>query len=500
MGLKSFIQGTIVQTAALSRLSTNLDMSALSLSQWQHAAVMAGGTAEDMTATLQKAQGMQAELSISGKVSEELLATQKYGAKYGFNINPNTSGEGLLKSQADIVKNLIRDTGMNNAHTIATKEMGMSEGIFNLLKDGSVALQKNLDAQKEVAEAEAKLAKSAEELRKETVALTNQFKALGISLMTDILPYLKDFGGYLKSEDFKASIKFFGDEVRWAGKIIAWVAQNIIKMIPGGEAALYAWKLLNPEYQNPNAAKLTPGAAARVGHEGKITPKGYVPVGGSYDSNSPVNVSKNSSIVGKLVAMGGWTPAQAAGIAGNLQHESGGFNPQASGDGGKAYGLAQWHPDRQAEFKNKYGKDIRGSSIDEQLAFVNYELTQGLEKPAGDKIRAAKTAEQAALATRQFYERANPAFAHDDTRIKNAQNLLSGYQSSNASSNSSLPMAFRPQPSSTSTNSNSSSSVNINNMNINTQATDAPGIAGSIGQSLNNTFQFGAPNANQGIS
>ena len=46
----------------------------------------------------------------------------------------------------------------------------------------------------------------------------------------------------------------------------------------------------------------------------------------------------------------GWNQAQATGIAANIQAESN-FKPDASGDGGKAYGIAQWHPDRQQEFQ-----------------------------------------------------------------------------------------------------------------------------------------------------
>src|SRR5688572_30756849 len=41
----------------------------------------------------------------------------------------------------------------------------------------------------------------------------------------------------------------------------------------------------------------------------------------------------------------GLTRAQAAGIAGNLLHESG-FRPDAVGDGGTSFGIAQWHNGR----------------------------------------------------------------------------------------------------------------------------------------------------------
>ena len=55
----------------------------------------------------------------------------------------------------------------------------------------------------------------------------------------------------------------------------------------------------------------------------------------------------------------GWTAPQAAGIIGNAYGESG-LNPAAIGDNGSAYGLFQYHADRQARFKQAMGFDIHG--------------------------------------------------------------------------------------------------------------------------------------------
>lgn len=100
----------------------------------------------------------------------------------------------------------------------------------------------------------------------------------------------------------------------------------------------------------------------------------------------------------------GWSKEQAAGIVANLQHESG-MKANAVGDGGKAYGIAQWHPDRQANFAKWAGKDIRDSTAQEQMAFVNYELTQGAERKAGSLLRASTNARQAGEIVSKHYER-----------------------------------------------------------------------------------------------
>ncbi|MDT6962907.1 phage tail tip lysozyme [Cupriavidus sp. SZY C1] len=102
----------------------------------------------------------------------------------------------------------------------------------------------------------------------------------------------------------------------------------------------------------------------------------------------------------------GWSHDQAAGIVANLQREStAGLNHRAVGDNGQAYGVAQWHPDRQANFKAWSGKDIRDSSLMEQLQFVNYELTRGAEQRAGQLLRAAQNAQQAGEIVSRYYER-----------------------------------------------------------------------------------------------
>lgn len=99
----------------------------------------------------------------------------------------------------------------------------------------------------------------------------------------------------------------------------------------------------------------------------------------------------------------GWTKEQAAGIAANLQAESG-FKTNAVGDSGKAMGIAQWHPDRQRKFKEVFGKDLSSASFEEQMNFVDWEL-RNTEKAAGEKIMAANSSGQAAAATERYYER-----------------------------------------------------------------------------------------------
>lgn len=108
----------------------------------------------------------------------------------------------------------------------------------------------------------------------------------------------------------------------------------------------------------------------------------------------------------------GWTPEQSIGIIGNIKRESG-FNPNAIGDAGKAFGLAQWHPDRQAKAKSLYGNNWK--SFENQLKFIDWEL-KNTEKVAGDKLKKTKGVWQAGQVVSDFYERPKVKFSGDETR------------------------------------------------------------------------------------
>ncbi len=108
-------------------------------------------------------------------------------------------------------------------------------------------------------------------------------------------------------------------------------------------------------------------------------------------------------------AGGGWTKAQAAGLASNIQTESG-FNPFAKGDSGHAFGLGQWHEDRQAEYAKLFGHTMQSvkskdDALKEQLSFYNYELTKGNEQGAGKKLRGASSAYEAGAIVSKYDER-----------------------------------------------------------------------------------------------
>lgn len=100
----------------------------------------------------------------------------------------------------------------------------------------------------------------------------------------------------------------------------------------------------------------------------------------------------------------GWTRAQAAGIVANLDAESRMEADIRQIGGGPGYGLAQWEGPRQADFAAWAGHDIRNSTFEEQLAFVQHELT-GTESAAGRRLQQATSAGDAAAIVCRYYER-----------------------------------------------------------------------------------------------
>lgn len=100
----------------------------------------------------------------------------------------------------------------------------------------------------------------------------------------------------------------------------------------------------------------------------------------------------------------GWSKEQAAGLVSSLWVESN-LRPNIEGDNGHAYGVGQWHEDRQKDFKDWSGHDIRGSTLDEQIRFMNYDLRQGKNWSAGQRLHRASTPEEAGRIVSKYYER-----------------------------------------------------------------------------------------------
>lgn len=122
----------------------------------------------------------------------------------------------------------------------------------------------------------------------------------------------------------------------------------------------------------------------------------------------------------------GLTPAQAAGVVGNLMQESGSpINPRARQSGGSGRGIAQWSVggrwDRTAHMNVAwYAKATHRSpwALNTQLDFIWYELTH-VKSNGLAQLRTAKTVSSASLIFAQKYERCGICANTQRTRYAN---------------------------------------------------------------------------------
>lgn len=139
----------------------------------------------------------------------------------------------------------------------------------------------------------------------------------------------------------------------------------------------------------------------------------YLGLGRSYDQQKQAQDAIDKSSADRMASArdvqqffmrDGYTGKQAAGFVANLAREDDDFDPAKEGDNGTAYGIGQWHKDRQEDFRRVMGRDIRGSSRDDQLRFMKWEL-DNRSYLGGNEIRHAQSPSQAAALASSYYFR-----------------------------------------------------------------------------------------------
>ncbi|AOK33968.1 phage tail protein [Burkholderia cenocepacia] len=99
----------------------------------------------------------------------------------------------------------------------------------------------------------------------------------------------------------------------------------------------------------------------------------------------------------------GLSREQAIGMVANASRESR-LDERAIGDNGKAVGLFQWHPDRQALYEKTFGRPLALASREEQMGFSLWEL-QNNEKAAGRALLQSNTSSESGAVVSSLYER-----------------------------------------------------------------------------------------------
>lgn len=533
VGIKNFVENTIVGAASLGRLSQNLGVSTERLSAWQRVAEDAGGTAAGMTAQLQESQKTIAQYRM-GQSSESL----QWFFRLGGTVNDLKDGNSYLLARSRIIAGIFK-TDPGRAQFIA-QQLGISQEQFNLLKQGPAAVQGQVDAMEKLSAISAEDARQADELRKKWLGVERTFTLVGIKVVEALMPAFDTLIGYIKQlGDWVVSHK--DDITNWvdgavdAIKHFAKIADDAAQAVGGwknvliGLAAIKVLGMVSPLFQLASALSSVGSALGIVG--GGVGATALAVLGGigamvyskglntgeadylkahqgSTWDGDPVGKARQGANSGSLsdrqkylagrLRGAGYSDAQVSGIIGSLMQESG-LDPSAVNKTSGATGIAQWLGPRAKAFQKQFGHSLKESTFGEQTDFMLQEL-QTTEKEADRRIRLAKTAAQAAEIHAREFERPGAAEANIARRQGFANSVYASLGQANAAAIASLPVgASVAAPPIASTSNNSSSEVNINGpINIHTQATDAQGIAREFGHAVKQ-FNF-VQQANTGLT
>jgi len=513
MGLKNFTANTIKSAGSIGLMASNLDMSTERLQAWQRAAERAGGSAQGITTQLRQSAQEVAKFR-RGMSTETLGAFFQFGGK----VEDLKNGNSYLLARSRIVADLYKTDRARAA--LAAQLMGISEDQFDFIKTGPASISKAIAAQQKRSSVTKEESLALRGLNSRYMDLRDTFTAVGTKVVVSLIPTFerliniaqkwadkllenRDAIGYW-IENLLDKFSEFAKEVDsavqslggWKNVLIGLAALKILSMIT-------SLKSLASAIASVTSALIKTGGRAAAAGVGTLTRlagglgmllysenlnKGEDEWLASRDAMSehdPMSQTNPREFARKYFTERGFSRAQTSGIIANLIAESN-LNPNAVGDGGKAYGIAQWHPDRQAKFKDVMRKDMQDSSLSDQLTFVVWEL-RNTEKSALKALEAAQTPEDAARAMVR-YERPKDREGESRKRAAIARSLYANATESNFSASNAAQVARNASPmeskfgESNSKNLNTthdhSAQININGpVTVTTQATDADGVA-----------------------
>jgi hypothetical protein len=545
IALKEFVSDSIQANYALQRMSTNLNVSVSSLSAWGNAAKLFGGGAEDVAGTFQMMRGAEYQLF---RGSGAMPQVGRYYTQIGMGMGEfrKTPEEQLM----DVQRHSLKTFGRDGKYTGDQREMAFQAGnaagiapslMTMMLTTTSAQLKENLATLKKLAPNEEQT-KEQTELLKTMVLLGAEFRKLGWDILGLFSPFVSLLSGWVQKLTKMDPGK--RDAVLTAAGIsgLGFMAGSVVLM---KKARNWFVRSMGAQFAKGVAGNAAAGVAEGAGASaGAVAGEGAVIAGEAEASAVAAPGTLGTSLLVGLVAIvctavvywmathwdtvkqlagkakdaaievghkvsgyasrawdsvsssrvmrffegKGWTSAQAAGLTARVNRESKGRADQQEIGGGKGYGLLQWGPARQAEFKKWSGHDIHGSTEAEQLEFMQYELTKGKEKRAGDRLRGAKTAAEAGEIASLSYARPRDRAGEASRTAREAQLLMGIAGASNMPMIASHASTLRG---------GSTSTMSVGEVHVHTQATDAPGIAKDIKNALN--YEFTA-NANGAVS
>lgn len=370
-----------------------------------------GGNAQDAFSMIKNIQNLMAS-PLTGN-------TGWMGEAARFGLDPRTITE--ASSTKDAILN-VADAfeKMNQVQQVqAGKALGWDDAQIRLAQSGRDKIEELYKASDNFNKITEKQAKDAQRLSGTMIVLNESFSSAGNRIASHLVPAISDMvEGITDLYQINKGIIDIGID-----KVFGGIADNIglvttALIFLGGSSALKGISALRSLFGLGGGAAAISGASAAViagGSLGAIFYSGGLGEGEDklvrerklkeqQERESSGGADPLAELAIQHFIKSGWTREQASGIVANLDRESA-LDPYSIGDNGRAVGIAQWHPSRQNDFRQWSGKSLQESSLEEQLNFVNYELSQGKERAAGDKLRSSSSAADAASIVSRFYER-----------------------------------------------------------------------------------------------
>jgi hypothetical protein len=507
-GLKitDFALATGKMAADLKNLSYGLGMSAKDLAVWQGAVThIANGSAAGVTSSIQSMTTQMQKLKMTGQ--SELTPLFRF-----LGMSP-TGEDGKEKSVTQMLTemgNKLQGRDPKQA-TYLMQQAGLDPGMINFLLKPNATREAELAHQREQTAMTQANVDAFDKLNTAAIGLTQHFTALSEAMFVKFVPRLLESINRL--DDFISVIQ---------GKM-TW-RQFQEKHDPVA-ATLQNTQWAGHHFNMSPSERTSAGINERTGMRSEAAAANVRTGGVDFSSDSiraPASGSASASVMEQARTFfkgKGYTDEQVAGILTNIAAESN-FDPSLIHDGGTGYGLFGHRLERRDAMFRQSGTNT--PSVQQQLEYFNSELN-GSEMAAGNALRNAKTAAQAAYAV-NMAERPLHTGRRGEQRAGAAGRFMPGAaRQPPASSVGSDPYAevrdtldrlrtqtgapgavdaaanvgrvsSRLSPLSTTP---ANSTTTIGQITVNTKATDARGIAGAIGGALRNTL---APQANSGLA
>ena len=191
LGLTRFTEQITKLTAELGRLSQQSGTSAQDLSQWIGAGSRVGATADEIAGSVLNLRSALERFRITGQ-----SPIVQYFNQMGIGLS---GANGKLKDTNQLLMEMSKwAQGRDKAFTAEWfREMGMSQGMINLLQQGPDKLAQWLREQKKLAPSDADIRKL-QELQEIWAKMANKAEKLGRDIVVGLVPALEKFAGWVE--------------------------------------------------------------------------------------------------------------------------------------------------------------------------------------------------------------------------------------------------------------------------------------------------------------